>query len=387
MKVKPVSTPQDVSAFLSFPEKVHQNNPAYIRPLNKDVEFVFDQKKNKYFKHGECERWLLWNENNEVIGRVAAFVNDKYTNQYKATGGMGFFDCINDKKAAFFLFDTCKSWLEKRGMLYMDGPINFGEKDKFWGLTTENFKKSPYYGQNYTPEYYVSFFKEYGFQTFYSQLIYTRDTHSPLQNKFQERADELKKDPKFYTEYISKRNLAKYTEDFRIVYNQAWGKREGNHFKGMNKTQSESIMKALKPIMDEDLCIFAYYDEKPIGFYISLPEVNEIFKYLKGKLGWWQKLRFITMLKTGKCKTAIGLAFGIAPEFQGKGVEGLLFDSCNVRIKEKKKYDNILITWIGSFNVKMVSIIESLGGEICQKMETLRCPFNKDEIIEQHTIN
>ena len=47
---------------------------------------------------------------------------------------MGFFECINDESVAFAMFDKCKAWLQERGMEAMDGPINFGERDRWWGL-------------------------------------------------------------------------------------------------------------------------------------------------------------------------------------------------------------------------------------------------------------
>jgi len=50
---------------------------------------------------------------------------------------MGFFECTDDRDAAFLLFDTCSAWLKERGMQAMDGPINFGENDVNWGLLVE----------------------------------------------------------------------------------------------------------------------------------------------------------------------------------------------------------------------------------------------------------
>tara|TARA_R110001592_G_scaffold9723_4_gene51466 strand:+ start:22192 stop:23379 length:1188 start_codon:yes stop_codon:yes gene_type:complete len=387
MNIVEVKSPKHIQDFLDLPNLIYKDNKAYIRPLNKDIEHVFDQNKNKYFRHGTCTRWVMYKDN-VCIGRVAAFVNDKYTSQYKDVGGMGFFECIEDKEAAFALFDTAKAWLTEKGMRYMDGPINFQEKDKFWGLTTTNFEQSPYYGQNYNPEYYVAFYRDYGFQTFYEQLIYYRLLKTPVQDKYLARAERLERDPKFSVQPIRKSQQKKFSEDFREIYNAAWGKREGDTFKGMSSQQALSIMKSLKPVMDERLTYFAYYDGKPIGFYISLPEVNEIFKKFNGKFGLIEKLRFLWHLKIKGVKTSFGVAFGVSPEFQGKGVEGALFKVCSANLNrgEKPVYDDVIITWIGDFNPKMIRIIEFVGGKIHQKMETLRKPFSEGEVIERHSL-
>ncbi|OPG94324.1 hypothetical protein B2I21_32060, partial [Chryseobacterium mucoviscidosis] len=88
--------------------------------------------------------------------KVAVFINETYQ-QKQPTGGIGFFDCVNDQETANFIFDHCKSWLQERGMEAMDGPINFGERDKFWGLVIEGFIE-PLYGMNYNFPYYKDLF-------------------------------------------------------------------------------------------------------------------------------------------------------------------------------------------------------------------------------------
>ena len=144
MRAQKVESAAQISEFLSFPAKLYKDDPHYIQPLNNDVEAVFDSKKNKFFRFGECERFLFLNDNNETVGRVAVFVNRKYRNE-QPTGGFGFFDCINDQQTADFIFDFCRNWHQQRGMEAMDGPINFGERDKFshsvFLFFTQNYKK------------------------------------------------------------------------------------------------------------------------------------------------------------------------------------------------------------------------------------------------------
>jgi hypothetical protein len=82
----------------------------------------------------------MTDEKGQFAGRVAAFINRKKAFTFQQpTGGMGFFECVNDKEAAQILFDACRTWLEERGMQAMDGPINFGENDNFWGMLVEGF--------------------------------------------------------------------------------------------------------------------------------------------------------------------------------------------------------------------------------------------------------
>lgn len=372
-----VNSKAAIRAFHKVPFLIYRNDPHWIPHLKQDVESVFNPKQNKFFRHGEIIRWILRDDAGKPIGRVAAFIDNKTAKTFQQpTGSMGFFECIEDKQAAFTLFDACRNWLEARGMKAMDGPINFGEKDKFWGLITENFDAPPYYGQNYNPAYYVRFFEEYGFKIYYNQLIYSRRVYDPLQEKYVERAERIFSDPRYKACTIEKRNLAKYAEDFRTVYNRAWSTHD--NFKGMSKIQAMAIMKKMKPIVDVDLVWFVYYENKPVAFFIQLPELNEIFRHVNGNLNWWGKIKFLFYQKTRSPKTSFGVAFGVDPDFQGKGIEGAIFRSLEQRIIPKKKYFRLIITWIGDFNPKMIRIIENLGCTLYRKMATYRCIFDPD---------
>ena len=95
--------------FLLLPVKLYAEDANWIRPLDQDIEHTFDTKKNKYFKHGEAIRWILQDSAGKTIGRVSAFINHETANKEdQPTGGMGFFECIEDESAAFLLFVTCK---------------------------------------------------------------------------------------------------------------------------------------------------------------------------------------------------------------------------------------------------------------------------------------
>ncbi len=166
MTITQVDSKADKKAFLDVARVIYKDDKNWICPLDIDIEAVFDPARNNFFQHGKCARWILKDDNGELIGRVAAFINDKKAYNYEQpTGGMGFFECIDDQEAGFLLFDTAKQWLTANGMKAMDGPINFGENDNFWGLLTEGFVPASY-GMNYNPTYYKAFFDNYGLGRF-----------------------------------------------------------------------------------------------------------------------------------------------------------------------------------------------------------------------------
>ena len=81
-------------------------------------------------------------------------------------------------------------------------------------------------------------------------------------------------------------------------------------------------MNILRPIIDERLIYFAYYNDEPIGFFIMVPDLNRVIGSFNGKFGWWNKLRLMWALKVAhKADRVLGLIFGVTPEFHGKGIE------------------------------------------------------------------
>ena len=166
MQIIEVTGSSAAKDFLKVNALLNRSNPAYIRPLDKEVNDVFDPAKNKVFKYGEAKRWIAKDDNGHLIGRIAAFTNSKYINKGTEfiTGGIGFFDSINDQPLANILFDTAKTWLQSKGAEAMDGPINFGDRDKWWGLLVEGFTSEPMYGMSFNPDYYEALFANYGFQ-------------------------------------------------------------------------------------------------------------------------------------------------------------------------------------------------------------------------------
>ena len=126
MKIVEVNTPELAKEFVRFQYRLLKNDPSYIRPLDSDVEGVFHKESNRTLRNGKVIRWILVGDDNKTIGRVAAFINPKTVDKDndQPTGGMGFFDCINDQVAANLLFEECEMWLEKEGM---EARVTIGE--------------------------------------------------------------------------------------------------------------------------------------------------------------------------------------------------------------------------------------------------------------------
>lgn len=362
--------------FLMLPVSLYKNDKNWIRPLDNDIESVFDPRQNKYFRHGEAIRWILVDDRNKTIGRVAAFIDRKASKKNdQPTGGMGFFECVEDKNASFLLMDKCKEWLQSKGMEAMDGPINFGDRDRWWGLLVDGFYE-PNYCMPYNFSYYQKFFEEYGFQLYFKQFTYARKVkEGGLSDKVRAKAERIMSNPSYSFRHIEKKNIARYVEDFRTIYNKAWVKHSGVN--EMTKVQAESIFRKLKPVIDENILMFAYYENEPVAFFLNLPELNQIFKHVNGKLNLIGKLKFLYHKYRKTCTKMFGVVFGVVPEHQGKGVEAaIVYALSDFAWSEKCKYLDIEMNWIGDFNPKMMRVAEDVGGKIIKTHHTYRLLFD-----------
>ena len=382
MHIQEVISNEDKKAFITMPIQIYKNNKTYVRPIDADIEKIFDPTKNKFFSHGECIRWILWNDaKTEVIGRVAAFINTRTVKPDLPAGGMGFFECINDEKAAFLLFDTSKKWLAEKGMEAMDGPINFGERNNWWGLLVEGYDERPTYMMNYHLPYYKNLFEAYGFQVYFYQYSYGLVVQQPRPEKYERLWKIIKSNKDYEFTNAKKNNLAKYAEDFREILNQAWKNHDG--FKEMTQEQAMKIMNAMKPIMVEHLLQFAYYKGRPIAMYISIPELNQYFQHVNGNLNWLGKLKYLWYSKTMKYQKFVGIVYGVIPEFQGKGLEGMMVMNLHDLVHDKDWWKDIELTWIGDFNPKMMNVALNLGSKVIKTHATMRYLFDRTRPYER----
>ncbi len=386
MKIVEVSNSIEVKKFHQVPHLIYKKDTNWISHIKQEVEAVFDPKKNNFFTDGSAIRFLLENNHGETIGRVAAFVDGKKAHTFKqATGGMGFFECIDDEKAAFTLFDACKNWLTDQGMEAMDGPVNFGEKDRYWGLLVNGFEHPPIYANSYNPSYYQGFFENYGFQTYFNQHNFIMPLTQKLPEKYINKFERIKLNKDYKLESINKNNLEKYAEDFREVYNSAWVTHD--NFKEMSSKQAMAMMQKIKPVMETDLIWYAYYKNKPISFVIMLPELNQYFKVTNGNFNLWGKLKFLLQKLFSKPKYVWGIVFGVTPKFQGLGMESYILNAAAEHLRTKRpNYKKVIMTWIGDFNPKMIHISKSMGAKSYHDLKTYRKLFDENAIFERSPI-
>jgi hypothetical protein len=399
MKVKEVLTAHDRKEFHNFPKRLYREDPSWISPLDSVIEAIFNPSKNHTFENGEAVRWILTDENNKTTGRVAAFIDRvRSAANRQPTGGLGFFEVIEDKVAAFKLFDTAKEWLSSRGMEAMDGPINFGENDNFWGLLVDGFMKQGY-GMPYNKKYYRDFFDAYGFRNYFEQYSCHRAVRGAdnkieyFPDRIMKVAEWLTRRPGYTFRHFEFRNSRKYMEDICEIYNTTWIYLKDD-FTPLDPSILEESLRHARMVLDEELVWFAYFNNKPIGFFVLFPDLNQILRHLHGKLQLPDLIKFVYYKFTREITRMRAVVGGVLRAHQNTGVEAAIFFKLYEVFKKKPWMKELELSWVGDYNPKMLATYEALGAKRVKTHITYRFMINdnlkfvryKDEMIEKQGI-
>jgi hypothetical protein len=185
-------------------------------------------------------------------------------------------------------------------------------------------------------------------------------------------------------EHITKKDLPKYIDDFVYIYNQSWSGFE--NFKPVTAQEVTNIFKSMLPIMIPEFIWFGYVDNEPAGFNVFIPEVNQVFKYVNGKLDLLGKLKFGWHQLIKSNHKVKGLVFGILPKYQNLGIDAVLSYYFYLELMKKDQFRDVGISWIGGFNPKMNSLIEVLSGKVDKVHYTYRKMLDDSLVFKPYSI-
>jgi hypothetical protein len=369
-------------AFAQVLRVLYKDDPEWICPPDRHIEKIFDPLRNPVFQFGTACRWILKDSKGNLKGRIAAFVNEKKNKSLSfPVGGVGFFECIDDYEGARLLLDTAAGWLRERKMDAMDGPINFGENDRYWGLLVEGFTAVPF-TTNYNKPYYRALMEEYGFETYYEMYSSEIDLSKKLDPRFSEIASWLSQKNDFVFRCAESNNLPEFAEYFREIYNDAWKFHDG--FSPITPPQSRRFASEMRHVIIDYFCPFAFVRGEPAAFIIAAPDLNQIFRPFKGKVNfirllqfkWRSRNNYAWYRRKGILTRGHAIAIGVKPKFQQYGIEtGMMMKS--IEAIRDLGFKTVELRWAGDFNPGIIRLHKAVGAARVRKHITLRYMFNR----------
>jgi hypothetical protein len=237
------------------------------------------------------------------------------------------------------------------------------------------------FGMPYNKKYYQDYFEEFGFKNYFEQYSYHRAVRDPDNKivRFPERimkiAEWLSKRPGYSFRHFEFRNKEKYVKDIVEIYNSTWSVFKED-FTPLDPVILEESLEKAKLIIDEKLIWFAYFNYKPIAFFVLFPDLNQILKYFNGKMNMWNMIRFIYFKATHKMTRMRAVVGGVHPTYQNSGVESAIFLQLYKVFKKKPWFKELELSWVGDYNPRMLAIYEALGATKAKTHITFRYMIN-----------
>ncbi|TVQ66678.1 MAG: GNAT family N-acetyltransferase [Balneolaceae bacterium] len=349
----------ELQKFIEFPYTHYRDEEYWIAPLRIEQKKLIDSEKNPFFIDAEI---ILFNalHNDKPAGRIAAIIDHRFNRFHQEkTGFFGFFECIDRQSTADLLFKVAEDWLKEKGMDRVMGPANPGMMDEI-GILVEGFDKYPAILMPYNKPYYDSLLVSAGYQKEMDLLTYLV-TQDSVDRERAERAMKIVKS-RLPGIQIRKINLKKIREEvviIRDIFNSAWKNNWG--FIPLSREEFDEMAKNFRQVIDTDFAHIAEIDGKPVAFSIALPDYNQIFKKMNGRLFpfgifkilWYKR-------KISKIRTAL---MGVIPEYQGRGIDVLLHREA-IESGLKKGVYSSEVGWILENNIHMIRVAEKIGGTI-----------------------
>lgn len=359
--INKVKNETDKIKFIKFPWKIHKGNPNWVPPMIFDVRNTLNTKKNPLYQHTKLELFLAY-RGSEIVGRIAAIVNDNHNKFHNdKVGFWGYFECINDKEVSRALFDAAKVFLLENGMDTMRGPINPSTNDEI-GLLINAFDKPAVMLMTYNPEYYISLVEDYGnekVKDLYAYIVRSSIVNDEKRMGKLERVSQIvMKRENLNIRKIDLQNFENEVKIIQEIYNQAWVKNWG--FVPMTDDEFRYLAKNLKAVVDRDFVYVAEYNGKPVAFSLALPDYNQVFIKMNGKLFPFGVFKLLSGRK--KINALRLITLGVIPEFQKKGTEAV-FILNTIKEGVEKGFNMAEISWILEDNAPMVATAENLGAE------------------------
>ncbi|MBW6516732.1 MAG: GNAT family N-acetyltransferase [Candidatus Cloacimonetes bacterium] len=359
LKVRPIKKKRDIKRFILFPFSLYERDSCWVPPLIGDQMKFFNPTKNPYYDHSEVCLFLA-ERDGKIVGRITAHTNKQHNVFHQdKVGFFGFFECINDQTVSNELFRVASEWLKARGCDTIRGPMNLSVNDEV-GLLVDGFATPPFVMMPYNHQYYEELILKAGLTK--SKDLYAYHLISDkIPERLQRFADIITKKEEISVKSLAKnkKELKKDLETIFTLYRSAWERNWG--FVPMTDKEFDHLVQTLLPILDPDLVFIAYYQLKPVGFSVALPDYNIILKKMNGRLLPFGVLKAL-YYKKGIKRLRV-MVMGLLKEYQKRGIDGLFYYH-TTKNGFAKGFNEGEFSWVLEDNIEMNNVAHKLGATI-----------------------
>ena len=369
--VRAVSSRQDLREFIELPFRLHSTSRQWVPPLRLERRMFHSRRMNAYFKHAGAQEFLA-RRDGRVVGRISAQIDRAYDQQHgPGTGMFGFLELEDDPQVARALVETAQAWLADRGRHHMIGPMDYTMNDEC-GVLVEGFDREPMIKQPWHPPHYERLCVAAGLDKAVDLLTWELviDDRERILPVIFELAEQSRVKHGIELRHMRRRDLRKDIKVFGEVYNTAWKDNWG--FVPYSEEDLRQYADELQLVFDPHWFMVAEKDGETIGIAITVPDVNQVLKRMKGRIlpvGWWyfvRKSKIIDRVRVG--------FLGVKPEYQHTGTAARFYvEHFDMAIVRPQKWGEM--GWILETNRAMNRGMEAMGGRMVKRYRVYETRF------------
>jgi GNAT superfamily N-acetyltransferase len=345
-----------LKAFIKFPWRIYRHDPNWVPPLILDQLQFFTPRKNPYFSHSTAQLFMAF-RGDEPVGRISAHENNQHIQVHgDGAGFFGFFESIDDQVVADTLFDVASTWLRKRGLKTMRGPVSFSLNHEV-GLLLDAFDEPPLIRMTYNPPYYASLIEGYGLQKIQDLYGYVMLESEEIPERLRAMSEHVLEDPKLVVRTVDVRDFKNEMDRIKKIYTEAWSENWGAV--PLTDAEFDRIVGELRPIYDRDLFFIAEYDGEPAGMSLVLPDMNQALKRAGGRLFPLGLLKILWYRR--KINAWRMPILGVRQEHRLRGIEVVFICRTFDVAKKNRTYRKGEMSWILESNTAANSVLKKLG--------------------------
>lgn len=358
--IEQVRTWRERQEFVDFPYTIYQGDSNWCPQLKLEAHASIDPAKHPFYQHGAAVQFLARRQG-QVVGRINVSDDPHYNAEHAANVGcFGMFETIDDPEVAHALLDAAARWLRARGRTSIMGPIDYSTNYPA-GLLVEGFDTPQRVMMNHNPAYYANRLEAWGLEKTKDLYAWWFDGEAPKLEEWVRRAERIAKRGGVTIRPVRVDDFEAEIDLCMQVYNQAWEKSWG--FVQMTPDEFRHLAHQLKKTAVPELLLLAEVAGQPVGFCVTLPDVNEAIRPMGGKLTTWGLPIGLFRLLRGmkRIQTARMAVLGVLPAFRKRGIAELMILRIFQYGKHQLGYQGAELGWTLEDNEMINRTVESVG--------------------------
>ena len=325
IEIRKVSGWSGIKRFTQFGLSLYKGCKNAVPDLFYDMLTTFSVKKNAAFEFSEAQLFIAY-RSRKIVGRVAAIINHRANETWNVKNvRFSYLDFIDDNDVAKALLEAVEEWGRERGMTHCQGPMGFTDFDKE-GMLIDGFDYLGSMTTFYNYPYYPKHLESLGYEKEVDWIQLRMAVPEQIPERFLRVGNLIRDRYNLQVKKLSRSEMYEggYGKKIFSLFNEAYSPLFG--YSALSEKQIENFVNMYFNIIDMRLVpVIEDKEGNLIGVAVTMGSLSKALQKAEGVIfpfGWFHVFK---SLKIKHEDTVEMLLIAVKPEYQGKGVNALMF--------------------------------------------------------------